>query len=120
MCIEAQMVDALKDIVLSDFGTGDSTQTYSHYIWVMKLHIRHTNILNSVRKIDGEEMRSGTLGISQLDDKSLFSSRTEKEPLLVCTTSQYVWNLIKHDPLHTLYFHKSGRVILREISGLHQ
>lgn len=108
----AWMIDSVKDMVSSDVLTGCSPHMFQWYIRVAKFLLQHPNIFNINNDIDGKEAETKTLVISDLAYDILFSSWTEEGTLLVRITSQYVQNLMKHNPFHAQSFFKSGRGLL--------
>lgn len=105
----ARMVDAVEDIVLSDFLSDNSPQKYQPYIRLTKYLYQCPNVLKIIENIDIEEKDLRTPGISLLNNGTLFSSWAKKGPRLVCVASQYVWNWMTQDPFNVTSHYKSGR-----------
>lgn len=49
-----------------------------------------------IERIDGEEIRTGKMDISELNERAIFMSRTEEASLLVIASSEYIQNPKKH------------------------
>lgn len=75
MCfLAARIVDIVEDVISSDLLTGNSSQTYWHYIWVAKFLYQRRIITNNIENLDGKELRVWMLDTLHLNDGSLFSS----------------------------------------------
>lgn len=71
------MVHSVEVIVLSDFLTGNSAQTYQRYVQVAKFSTQRPSPHQTTKDIDEEERASRMLSISHNDDGTLTSSWTE-------------------------------------------
>lgn len=105
---------------LSNVLSGNSPQTYHGYIWVAKFLFQQSNIIIIIEDTDRKETSSRALAISNLDDATLFFSRTEKKSLLDLAASQSVRNPMKHNLFSVSSFYKRLRGLLRELRGLYQ
>lgn len=81
--LAAQMVHNVDDMVLSDFLTGHSSQTYENYIQITKSLPHRPNDINEDEDAAGEESETRMIGTSRLDDVTFFSSWTDDGLLLV-------------------------------------
>lgn len=89
----------------SNFLTDDSPHTFLQNIRIGKFLFQCPNMPNSVKVINGQETGSKTLDLSFLDDRTLFSSMTENEPLLTRATSEYGLNPVKQKPFYASSFY---------------
>lgn len=88
--LAVQMVDVVENMVMSKSLTRNTPQIYQHYIRMAKFPLQHPETLNIIKKFDREEMKSKTLGISHLDNGTLFTSRIKDTLLLILAASEYV------------------------------
>lgn len=80
--VTAQTVHIVDYMLACDFLTGNSRQTYYGYIRVRVFFLYRCTILDMIELIDGSETENRTLGNPNLDEAALFTSWTEKTPLL--------------------------------------
>lgn len=110
--IIAWMMDIVEDIHLYDFPAGHNFQTYQRTIRMSKCNYQCAKILNIIKNIKENVRRAMMLGISHLDDRSLFSSLKD-ELILTHTRWKYVKNPTKHHLFHAPSFYESKGSLLR-------
>lgn len=91
------MMNIDEDMVSSDSLSGNSPPIYLRSILEERFFYHGSNILNNTKDIVVEKTGSRRLGISHIDDGTLFSFLTEKVMLLICGACKYVQNPIKHN-----------------------
>lgn len=67
-----------EDMILSDFRSDKSPETYQHYIQVVTFVLRRSNNLNIIEDFEEEKTSSRTLGFSHREDGTFFSSWIRK------------------------------------------
>lgn len=72
----AYMVDFVGDMILFDFLTGNSAQTYQRYIQVAKFLISRSNKFDTNADFDRRETGAGTVAGSYLDNGTSISGWT--------------------------------------------
>lgn len=70
--------------------------------------------------MNGEETGHKTLGFTCLNDETLFSSWTDKIPILVCTVCKYVQILVTRHSFNKPSFYRSEKRLLIKLSIIYQ
>lgn len=108
-----QKLDTVMDMVSTNVLTGSSPQTYQRYIHVEVHQFQILTALSNTEGIDGEETKARTLGISNLNDKTMFTWCTIEGPVLVCVASMYVPKSKKSRLFYALSSYKIVRSLFR-------
>lgn len=88
--LATQTMDIVKKILSSDFLANKILQEYQRYIWKTKFLLQNTKSIIIFVVIDEEETESRMLSLSHSDDRTLSTSCTEVELLLVRAAEKYV------------------------------
>lgn len=113
------IVDNVAEMVSSNFLTGKRYQIYLCFIQAAKLLHQCSDIINIVEDISGKETKARTLRTSYLEDRTLFSKRTEKGPLQVRAANEYDRNPVMHHPFNTRFSTEAKGFFLYELHGLY-
>lgn len=105
----AAMMDVVEIVVLFNFLTINSSQTYQHNTHVAKFLLLRPIIHNVTEDNGGEKRVARMLGISLLSDGTLFSSWTVNGRLLDRATSEFVRNKMKQLAFYALPFFQELR-----------
>lgn len=110
----------MSSTVLAIFFAGNRFKKFPRYIRVAKFFHRHPNILKNNENIDGKETGPRTVGLSNLDDGTLFPILANEWFILGRATRMYVQKTMKFNTLYAPSFYGSKRGLLRVLPGLYQ
>lgn len=117
--VKVRIMEIVRVTMLSYFMDANTRATYVRYIRVEKVMIKHEGVLSLSMTLSKEDRKAKSLGITHLEDTSLYISPVKLVLLMIQAANRFVKNDHKPGVFYKNYFYRHTIALFNELRAGH-